>query len=55
MLNVSNLHKSFGTLKAVNGVSFTVAKGEVLGFLGPNLDSGELKISVDQGLQQLQG
>jgi len=36
MLTVSNLKKNFGTIQAVKGVSFTVDKGEVLGFLGPN-------------------
>jgi len=36
MIKVENLRKSFGTKVAVNDVSFTVAKGEVLGFLGPN-------------------
>jgi len=36
MLTVSELRKSFGPIHAVNGVSFTVNKGEVLGFLGPN-------------------
>jgi ABC-2 type transport system ATP-binding protein len=36
MLTVSELKKSFGPIHAVNGVSFTVNKGEVLGFLGPN-------------------
>ena len=36
MLTVNNLTKDFGPIKAVKGVSFTVEKGEVLGFLGPN-------------------
>ena len=36
MLKVENLKKDFGTFQAVKGVSFTVGKGEVLGFLGPN-------------------
>ena len=36
MLTVSNLKKDFGSLQAVRGVSFSVEKGEVLGFLGPN-------------------
>jgi ABC-2 type transport system ATP-binding protein len=36
MLTVNNLTKGFGPIKAVKGVSFTVEKGEVLGFLGPN-------------------
>src|SRR5213593_1768232 len=36
MIRVQNLSKSFGPKIAVNGVSFTVDRGEVLGFLGPN-------------------
>jgi ABC-2 type transport system ATP-binding protein len=36
MLEVTDLHKSFGPIKAVQGVSFKAGKGEVLGFLGPN-------------------
>lgn len=35
-LAVENLHKSFNEHKAVNGVSFTVYKGEIFGLLGPN-------------------
>ena len=36
MIEVEGLIKSFGHLTAVDGVSFNVPKGEVLGFLGPN-------------------
>ncbi len=36
MIKVENLKKSFGAKRAVDGVSFTVERGEVLGFLGPN-------------------
>lgn len=36
MLQVQNLKKTFGTIEAVRGVSFTAEKGEVLGVLGPN-------------------
>ena len=36
MIKVENLSKSFGPKLAVDGVSFTVERGEVLGFLGPN-------------------
>ncbi len=36
MIKVQNLKKAFGPKMAVNGVSFTVEMGEVLGFLGPN-------------------
>src|SRR5436189_826521 len=36
MIKVHNLAKAFGTKHAVDGVSFSVERGEVLGFLGPN-------------------
>jgi ABC-2 type transport system ATP-binding protein len=36
MIEIRGLVKHFGPLKAVDGVSFDVAQGEVLGFLGPN-------------------
>ena len=36
MIKVENLVKTFGTKRAVNGISFSVERGEVLGFLGPN-------------------
>lgn len=36
VVTVKNLRKSYHTKKAVDGISFTVKKGEILGFLGPN-------------------
>jgi len=36
MIIVDHLTKAFGAKLAVNGVSFSVEPGEVLGFLGPN-------------------
>jgi ABC-2 type transport system ATP-binding protein len=36
MIRVQDLAKVFGTKHAVDGVSFAVERGEVLGFLGPN-------------------
>ncbi len=36
ILNVENLSKSFGKIKAVNQLSFEVTKGQVFGILGPN-------------------
>jgi ABC-2 type transport system ATP-binding protein len=36
MIQVEGLSKNYGLTKAVDGVSFNVRKGEILGFLGPN-------------------
>jgi len=36
MIIVSRLVKEFGSFRAVNGISFEVPKGQILGFLGPN-------------------
>jgi ABC-2 type transport system ATP-binding protein len=36
MIRIDNLVKTFGAKRAVDGVSFNVERGEVLGFLGPN-------------------
>jgi len=36
MIKVRNLHKSFGDVKAVKGISFDVQDGEITGLLGPN-------------------
>ena len=36
VLQVSNLRKSFGGITAVDGVSFEVREGEILGIIGPN-------------------
>jgi len=36
MVEVSHLKKTFGSFVAVDDISFSVNKGEVLGFLGPN-------------------
>ena len=36
LVDLKNLHKRFGPFTAVDGVSFSVDQGEVLGFLGPN-------------------
>jgi ABC-2 type transport system ATP-binding protein len=36
LIEAEGLRKSFGLLRAVDGISLAVKKGEVLGFLGPN-------------------
>ena len=36
MIEVRDLHKTFGDVRAVNGVSFSARDGEITGLLGPN-------------------
>ncbi|HEC37144.1 MAG TPA: ATP-binding cassette domain-containing protein, partial [bacterium] len=36
VIAIKDLKKFFGEVKAVNGISFEVHKGEVFGLLGPN-------------------
>ena len=36
MIEVEKLSKQYGDVMAVDSVSFSVARGEVVGFLGPN-------------------
>jgi len=36
MIEIQNLTKNYGRIKAVDNLNFTVEKGEILGFLGPN-------------------
>jgi ABC-2 type transport system ATP-binding protein len=43
MLKVNNIKKHFGSTKAVDGVSFTINKGEVFSLIGPN-SSGKTTI-----------
>lgn len=46
MLKVDNLYKSFGNIRAVEGISFEVKKGEVFGLLGPNGAGKSTTISI---------
>lgn len=36
IIEISNLHKSYGSIKAVNGLDFYVEEGKMFAFLGPN-------------------
>jgi ABC-2 type transport system ATP-binding protein len=36
LIDVNNLAKHYGPIKAVDGISFQVRRGDILGFLGPN-------------------
>ena len=36
LVDVENIVKHYGSIKAVDGISFQVRRGDILGFLGPN-------------------
>jgi ABC-2 type transport system ATP-binding protein len=36
MIEVHELQKSYGNIKALKGISFKVPRGQIVGFLGPN-------------------
>ncbi len=52
MLKVENLYKKFGNVKAVDGISFDVKKGQIFGLLGPNGAGKSTTISVISTLIQ---
>ena len=36
MIQAKEIHKSFGDLKVLNGISFNVKRGEVIAIIGPS-------------------
>ena len=62
MVEVKNLKKRYGDKQAVDGVSFTVKKGEIFGILGPNgagktttLEMMETLRPIDSGTVKIDG
>jgi ABC-2 type transport system ATP-binding protein len=51
-IEVSNLKKSYGSLKAVDDISFKVKQGEVFGLLGPNGAGKTTTIEIMEGLRE---
>ena len=52
LLSVKDLHKSFGGVKALDGVSFQVAAGELVGLIGPNGSGKTTAFNVVTGVIQ---
>ncbi len=52
VIEVENLYKHYGPIKAVDGISFGVAKGEVFGMLGPNGAGKSTTVEIIEGLRQ---
>lgn len=52
MLKIENLYKNFGSIEAVEGVSFEVKKGDIYGLLGPNGAGKSTTISIISTLLQ---
>lgn len=53
-LAVSHVSKSYGASKALNDVSFTVARGEFFGFLGPNGAGKSTTIHLIAGIARME-
>src|SRR5687767_2501847 len=49
---VADIRKNYGELKAVDGVSFTVAEGEFFGILGPNGAGKTTVLEIMEGLRK---
>jgi ABC-2 type transport system ATP-binding protein len=54
-IEVSDLRKSYGSLKAVDGISFSVEEGQVFSLLGPNGAGKTTTIEIMEGLRERDG
>ncbi len=55
MIEVKNLKKRYGERMAVNGVSFSVKKGEIFGILGPNGAGKTTTLEMIEALREIDG
>jgi len=51
IIQVQDLRKSYGNLKAVDGVSFSISSGEVFGILGPNGAGKTTTVEILEGIR----
>ena len=54
-ITVTNLSKNYGAQKVVNNISFTINKGEIVGFLGPNGAGKSTTMKMITGYLQANG
>ncbi|HYW82077.1 MAG TPA: ATP-binding cassette domain-containing protein, partial [Spirochaetia bacterium] len=54
-IEVTSLAKSYGSLRAVDGISFSVKDGQVFSLLGPNGAGKTTTIEILEGLRQQDG
>src|ERR1700749_1767878 len=52
VIEVQNLHKTYGDTVAVDDVSFTVEQGEIFGILGPNGAGKTTTVECVEGLRR---
>jgi len=55
VIRVSDLTKHYGDVRAVDGVSFEVRRGEIFGLLGPNGAGKTTTVEILEGLRQPDG
>ncbi len=53
LLDVQDIYKSFGGVKAVQGVSFQLHEGEILGLIGPNGSGKSTCVNMIAGLYSI--
>jgi ABC-2 type transport system ATP-binding protein len=51
-ISVRDLHKSYGSLEALRGISFDIAEGEVFGLLGPNGAGKTTTVEILEGYRR---
>ena len=54
-VEVKNLVKAYGDVKAVNGISFNISNGEIFGMLGPNGAGKSTTVEIIEGLRSADG
>jgi ABC-2 type transport system ATP-binding protein len=52
VIEITDLHKSYGSVRAVDGISLTVERGEVFGVLGPNGAGKTTTVETAAGLRR---